>query len=501
MDISSIEETRLLNEATKKLEAQNSALEHELQSAINKLNVVEQSFSWRITRPLRWVGKKWMTLKLLRAGLPVVVRNSGGFVQFVRLQKDAIAHTGFPGARVAFIRQILAAADYAASQTHERPNQGGLVDKIVSSHKPGIVFVSHEATRTGAPVFLLNLIRLLQSKLDISVYIVLREGGELLGQFQELGETFLLGGGPIPRSLVNKLKHQNIKLVYSNTITNGRVQDSLSALGVPIYCHVHELEHSIEHFFGGQNLRLVKSNTDIFLAGSGAVRSSLISKFDIPPEKIRLAYPFVNVESNIKTVSATNLPLKLPEGAFVVGGCGTINWRKGPDLFIQLARQVINKAEVPVHFVWVGGPTHGADFENLMHDVRSSGISSYVHFVGPVDDHLRYFAQFDAFALTSREDPFPLVALDAASLGIPVCCFQGAGGTPELVAHIGESYSVPYLDTNAMAVVLLKLVRDQAEYQAASAAIQKAALKCFDEGAAGAKIADLVSECLFGGMK
>ena len=47
--------------------------------------------------------------------------------------------------------------------------------------------------------------------------------------------------------------------------------------------------------------------------------------------------------------------------------------------------------------------------------------------------------------LTSREDPFPLVCLEAAALGISTICFADAGGMPEFVRD-DAGFVVPYLD-------------------------------------------------------
>jgi glycosyltransferase involved in cell wall biosynthesis len=52
--------------------------------------------------------------------------------------------------------------------------------------------------------------------------------------------------------------------------------------------------------------------------------------------------------------------------------------------------------------------------------------------------------------LTSREDPYPLVCLEAAALEKPIVCFAGAGGMPEFVEN-DCGFVVPYLDIAAMA--------------------------------------------------
>ena len=56
-----------------------------------------------------------------------------------------------------------------------------------------------------------------------------------------------------------------------------------------------------------------------------------------------------------------------------------------------------------------------------------------------------YFSIFDVFALMFREDPFPLVCLEAALLEKPNLCFARAGGASELVES-DSGFVVPYLD-------------------------------------------------------
>ena len=61
--------------------------------------------------------------------------------------------------------------------------------------------------------------------------------------------------------------------------------------------------------------------------------------------------------------------------------------------------------------------------------------------------------------LVSREDPFPLVCLEAASLGKPVLCFADAGGMPEFVED-DAGYVLPYLDTKQMSAQIIELATD-----------------------------------------
>ena len=153
------------------------------------------------------------------------------------------------------------------------------------------------------------------------------------------------------------------------------------------------------------------------------------------------------------------MPVDVPSGTIVVGGSGVIGWRKGTDLFVQLAKHVLALTATPVMFVWLGGPRASGEYPRLRYEAEVLGIDKHLVFPGQVDTPARYFAQFDIFALTSREDPFPLVMLEAGSLGKPIVCFDNAGGTPEVVED-DAGIVVPYLDIEAMAKAVVRLAED-----------------------------------------
>src|SRR5690606_2041009 len=96
-------------------------------------------------------------------------------------------------------------------------------------------------------------------------------------------------------------------------------------------------------------------------------------------------------------------------------------------------------------------------------DLARLGLEDRVHFVGEVVDPVDLFSQLDAFCLTSREDPFPLVMLEAAGTGAPIVSFPN-GGVVEFVGDDGSEERrgvvVPYLDADAMADAVANLLRD-----------------------------------------
>ena len=83
---------------------------------------------------------------------------------------------------------------------------------------------------------------------------------------------------------------------------------------------------------------------------------------------------------------------------------------------------------LPVYFLWVGGDMTNLHSAQILHDAAKLRLGDYFKVLGTVPNPLDFFAAFDVFVLLSREDPFPLVCLEAASLGKPFVCFDNAGG-------------------------------------------------------------------------
>ena len=170
------------------------------------------------------------------------------------------------------------------------------------------------------------------------------------------------------------------------------------------------------------------------IAVSTTVRDTLITSFHCDPEKIFLSNAFIDViaitshESLMYRQSARGV-LQLATSDFVVVGCGTVYHRKGPDYFFEAALMCVERGIIPnAKFVWIGG---GEDLEILRGQVALKGLNDKIRFIGENEKANELIAAGDVFFLSSREDPFPLVCLEAAQYGIPTIYFSGATGISE----------------------------------------------------------------------
>ncbi len=269
------------------------------------------------------------------------------------------------------------------------------------------------------------------------------------------------------RAVQSQLNLESVDLVLVNTVTSSHWFSQLNIPEkTPVVTFVHELAMSVRLYTQPDELAYLLRRTTRMLAVSKATACYYEQQHGFDPARITL-YTLIDTPSLERNVQqARQQPniyesLGLPGNALIVGGCGNAEWRKGNDLFVTLARQVIGRASdtitEPVHFVWVGVPT-GTLRDDLLLDINKAGLADRVHLIPPTPDVLRYMSHFDVFVLCSREDPYPLVVFEAGLSNLPVVCFEGAGGAPELIETDG-GYVVPYLDLDTMSSRILELLR------------------------------------------
>ena len=344
-----------------------------------------------------------------------------------------------------------------------------------------VLFISHEASRSGAPIVLLHLLKWIKQNTALQFGVLLLADGPLRGDFEALAETIVLSKltrqhsyqTRIKRKLRNTTLNDEYKkaaatlaknkysLVYGNTIvTLPWLTIFKENHGVKTLCCIHELAYATGYFFTNayidENLQL----TDAIIAVSGAVKIHLMTAFNVPAQKISLHYEFIDTQA----VPVVNVDLAadsgLKPGQFVIGTGGAPSWRKGTDLVIPL---VLKLAELYPDFnfkiAWLGADAGDEWAKLLRYDAAKCGVDDKLLFISNKPDPLNYINLFDVFVLLSREDPFPLIVLEAAFLKKPVIAFENSGGIPEFVNQ-DAGLLAPYLNITKLAELVYQLSRD-----------------------------------------
>jgi glycosyltransferase involved in cell wall biosynthesis len=138
------------------------------------------------------------------------------------------------------------------------------------------------------------------------------------------------------------------------------------------------------------------------------------------------------------------------DGRRIIAGIGTPGWRKGADRFVALAHE-LSRTHPDVRCVWVGGSPSGASAGPV-------GPADPVTWVESRPDPWSVVGGADALIIPSREDPLPLVALEAAQRLVPVVC-AATGGLPQLFDD-GRGRVVPAYDLRQLHAAVADLLDD-----------------------------------------
>ncbi len=343
-----------------------------------------------------------------------------------------------------------------------------------------VLFIIPLGERNGATTALLHFLRWFKANGRRPFSILVAEDGELISEYRKLADTWTADSSHWrPRGLMarglrklglgrwaQRAEGADLRrlagrcspaLIYVNSVTSegARLVEGLE-LRIPVLIHVHSLEFFL-HMEAGSELPRVLSHAKQFIACSDAVRENLIRRHGVMPDRIETVHEAIPVEEvrSKRTREEILKELGLPDDALLVAACGHLYWGKGADLFVQLARGVCRQCP-NAYFVWIG-PAHPQEVARLRHDLRLLGLEQRVRLTGPVRRTADYLAAIDVFVLTSREDAYPLVCLEAAALRKPIVCFGEAGGMPEFVEH-DCGFVVPYLDVAAMSDSVIYLL-------------------------------------------
>lgn len=271
-----------------------------------------------------------------------------------------------------------------------------------------LLVISHEASRSGAPMVLLELLEALNPSLHRGLVVRHFRGGPLRSQMDALASQ--------------RDGSHRFGAVFVNSAVALCELEAVDS-DVPALVYLHEDLGSFSQL-DEQQLSMLRERVDLVYVVSQRARNALIGE-GVDPQRISVVYPPVpRVTSSAEGIEAVRAELGWQPGELLIAGCGTVNHRKGVDLFVETVGLVARSR--PVRAVWVGrfGPRWG---ERLRNDAVQLGLEGRFHLVGERSNPQDYLAAAHVVLAPSREDPQPLVPPQAACVGTPTVAFDLSG--------------------------------------------------------------------------
>ncbi len=321
------------------------------------------------------------------------------------------------------------------------------IDAVLSVLLPirdGMIFISHDASATGAPITLLNQSKAYKKVFGSNLVIVLISGGPLVEQFRAVAPVLDLHRHPtdivIDENIeyaFSKLKLLGYSRCIANTVISGSLQRTLSANQIETIYEIHELLQLIETSGWTSYAHSIAQSGSIVVFPAHYVADKFMQRFGLPAERVRIipqgtSLVYEHGKSLAREKLLNQLGLSNIPNVKIVLGAGFAHHRKGTDLFHQVAAEFHKKSILHVHFLWLGN--RDEYFEHWKNQVLPQlPYQGNIHFLDFDPQPAYIFAGADVFLLTSREDPFPSVALEALANNTPVITFKDTGGIEEIL--------------------------------------------------------------------
>lgn len=333
--------------------------------------------------------------------------------------------------------ELISADDnLSESILHFQKNLSGSIQK-----EKLILFVSHEASRTGAPLIILEIAKNFSKIKNIRPFFILLSGGDLLSSFQSIGFTFVLNGlsnydiENKTRAILSAITNQELLCAYVNSAESRYVLKPLFDNKIFTISLIHEMAN----LYNKNEWNIISLFSDKIVFPSQIVKELGILNNKLETQKIEvrgqglLKPELFEINKNIAKVKLRK-ELGIPEESLIILGSGTRILRKGIDLFVNIAFTFLTNNDNPhVYFLWLGGNNNDVTNNWILHDLTNFDKRDQIIFLPHKENTLLTFVGSDIFLMTSRADPFPCVIHEAMAAELPVVCYDKGGGFAEIV--------------------------------------------------------------------
>lgn len=318
----------------------------------------------------------------------------------------------------------------------------------LSARSGKIIVVVHDLWRNGAQMIALNLVADFRERLGCEVTTIACGDGPLGPNFAGYGDVVQLSQRMMKDEQIRKAVADLRTAGYAHAIVNsaasGWMTPFLAEAGIACVGLVHELPDIVRTMKLEAGLEAFAEYAAHTVFPSDFVRTQTEEKcLGRPwPKAAVLPQGFYKLDGILdlseKEAAAAEIRERLgvPQDALFVIGVGYGDHRKGIDIFCKWAIDCARR-DPRIHFIWVGDlhPNMKTQCHALL--ANAGDQAAHVHLPGFQNDTGTYYKAATAYALSSREDPFPSTVIEALACGTPVLGVEGTTGSSCLAAAGG----------------------------------------------------------------
>ncbi|MBA4850097.1 glycosyltransferase family 4 protein [Emticicia sp. BO119] len=334
-----------------------------------------------------------------------------------------------------------------------------------------ILFITPTGGRTGSEMLIWYLLKHLSGKIRSVIYSC--QNGELFANDSTADLTFvnktkrgflykiyegvyyqLLKRTPEESRVLKIQKKVKADKWYLNTLTMPRFARLAKSLKIPYHLHVHELV-SVYDEIVYDDFRFQFDNAEKIICCSAIVEQRIRQ---MGYANTVLLHSFIDTKKIHVQQNPLDLRQKLniPKDAYIWLMSGSMNLRKGYDLALDLLAGLPRNT----YLLWLGNIKKTGVLHYLEQRTKKEKLN-FIQIGEKSSEYYDYLNLADGFVLLAREDPFPLVMIEAAFLQKPIAGFD-SGGIAEFSVK-GMGTVVKSFNPKDLAEAMIKIQNEETE--------------------------------------
>ncbi|WP_455631183.1 glycosyltransferase family 4 protein [Megamonas sp.] len=308
-----------------------------------------------------------------------------------------------------------------------------LLSNLDFKNKKRILVFSHELSRTGGSIVVLDAVKELISN-GYYVLVVSPFDGDLRNEYKILSVSVIIDhrlawtrGEKEEKSLfkINWYMDNFVRefdFLFVGTLMGHNLIARYQNYNIPTIWWVHEGSYSLDfiHKVLPQNL-----NKNIHVLCGGKYVQDMLKKYNIHYESTILLYGVKDIISNYKYKPNYHEKVR-----FLIAG--TIDKRKGQDIVIKAIKNLPKEILSETEFIFIGARSFGNVYDMLMQEKNNYKNIKVLKTVSRTE-LFKLYNEIDCLLCASRDDPMPVVATEAMMLSKPCLCSTATGTSRYIV--------------------------------------------------------------------
>jgi glycosyltransferase involved in cell wall biosynthesis len=311
-----------------------------------------------------------------------------------------------------------------------------------------LLFISHDYTRTGAPIVLLRLIKKLKANLeeqiDVAVGFIYSRGDiKIRAEYEAIADE-LVNLNQNPKKFFTKKRDRDYDVLLFNTIVSGEIIEKIvnRFTSKKVLTWIHEMDFTIEHYGWDLAENVAKWSDEVL-----CVNSFIQKTFDRMGANCKHFSEIADVGQSIEFLNKKN------KEKFELVISGLPSWRKG---IYDIPEVIKHSNDIVSSVKWYGAGEDHRNMSQIRYQLGLMGLKKIFKPMGMVDNFVEKLKSADMFLMISHEDPFPLVCLEAASVKVPTICWDRGTGIVDFVKD-DAGWILPYREFSKLRELLAYL--------------------------------------------